>query len=84
VLPPKFAVPGRVRVGTVDVMLKAGCMKLLTRRPLPWRVSVINGLVIAGQGMGERAMLVGGRLDIGPCVEEGTEVHLLIPVGARS
>ena len=32
------------------------------------------------QGMRERARLVGGRLDIGPRVDGGTEVRLLVPV----
>jgi two-component system, NarL family, sensor histidine kinase UhpB len=35
------------------------------------------------RGMRERAMLVGGHLDIGPRVGGGTEVRLLLPSPAR-
>jgi hypothetical protein len=84
VLPPKFAVPGRARVGIAAAISKAWNMKPLTNQPLPWRVPTINGLVFAGHGTRKRAQLAGGRPDIAAGVEDGTEAQLLILLCARS
>lgn len=57
---------------------------LLTSQPLSWRVWLFIGRVIAGVWhTRESAQLVGGRLDIAPRANAGTDARPLTPVGAQ-